>query len=174
MERVVVSITLLGVLLGCDGRTGSARFGETSAPVHTGESAEPVDTMLTFDASTLAKRAENPDDTVISGVPDENLAEPARAPGIQLAGNAVSGTCTGDARVCEQRGITECAQGEGCERARSCVGTSAHCLDPALTEQACARAGCTWAEHCEGEATPCSYLNDDECNWQPGCSFSAR
>lgn len=174
MWRLVVTITLASVLQGCDGRTGTARFGEISAPVNGGELAAPTEAMLTFDAGALGVSADAADHPAIRGVPDENLMPPTRLPGIQLAGNAVSGTCAGAERACAQRGIAECALGEGCERARSCIGESPRCLDPGLTEAECARAGCTWAEHCEGEATPCGYLNDDECDTQPGCSFDAR
>jgi hypothetical protein len=175
MRRVVVPITLLFVAVGCDGRTGAGSIGEPLVPVPA-PVAQPVDTLLTFDAGALTLTTpgdEDDQELVIRGVPDEDLVPEERAPGIRLEADAVSGSCGGDVLACAHRGIAGCTRGEGCERARSCVGPTAACSS-AADQDACARAGCTWAEHCEGEATPCSYLgDDDECSAQPGCTFSA-
>jgi hypothetical protein len=174
MRHAVASITLLFVSFGCDGRTDAARLGEVEQ-LSAASSDEAVDAMLTFDAGLLARSEPMGSAPAPQGpdVPDDALAQPVSTPGIPLHDGARSGECTGLVVACEDRSIAECVRGEGCLRERSCVGTRPECDSPSMDADTCARAGCTWAEHCEGEATPCSYMNEDECLKQPGCAFAA-
>jgi hypothetical protein len=175
MYRVVVSLTLSMVLIGCGDSHPQAGDFERAAEL----AVDPdlVDGMLSFDAGALA-HATRPVVPVGAVTSSEDLArekgfedEPPATLGIPFTQHSDEAFCAGSVLSCEVRSVAECLDGAGCVRARGCVGARAECASGMFDRDACARAGCTWAEHCEGEATPCSLLNEDACGVQPGCGY---